>query len=146
MCVTPIAHYLLPTMSLLLQGSDDSKEFLDKIVKHSETMEKDNNKQPKLKDLPKQEETDQSNVAEAEEKSAAVGDDDTPVWTDINKSKRLPDKMMCVLLNNMAPDAIWWMENGTSFAMQKEKFQTQILDKYFRGNKFKSMVRNLHRW
>ena len=59
---------------------------------------------------------------------------------------RLPDKIMTILLNEEAPDAIWWLKKGTAFAMQKEKFQEQILDKHFRGNKFKSLVRNLHRW
>jgi HSF-type DNA-binding len=59
---------------------------------------------------------------------------------------RLPDKMMAILVSGEAPDAIWWLQNGTAFAMQKEKFQEQILDKHFRGNKFKSLVRNLHRW
>lgn len=59
---------------------------------------------------------------------------------------RLPDKIMAILLSEEAPDAIWWLQKGTAFAMQKEKFQTEILDKHFRGNKFKSLVRNLHRW
>jgi len=59
---------------------------------------------------------------------------------------RLPDKIMAILLQEEAPDAIWWLQKGTAFAMQKELFQEQILDKHFRGNKFKSLVRNLHRW
>lgn len=59
---------------------------------------------------------------------------------------RLPDKLMDILMNEEAPEAIWWLQNGTAFAMQNEKFQEQILDKHFRGNKFKSLVRNLHRW
>ena len=59
---------------------------------------------------------------------------------------RLPDKMMAILVREEAADAIWWLQKGTAFAMQKEKFQEKILDKHFRGNKFKSLVRNLHRW
>lgn len=59
---------------------------------------------------------------------------------------RLPDKIMGILLNEEAPEAIWWIHNGTAFVMQQEKFQAQILDTHFRGNKFKSLVRNLHRW
>jgi HSF-type DNA-binding len=59
---------------------------------------------------------------------------------------RLPDKIMAILVSEEAPDVIWWLQKGTSFAIQKEKFQEQILDKHFRGNKFKSLVRNLHRW
>ena len=59
---------------------------------------------------------------------------------------RLPDKIMEILMKEEAPEAIWWLHDGTAFAMQKEKFQAQILDTHFRGNKFKSVVRNLHRW
>jgi hypothetical protein len=59
---------------------------------------------------------------------------------------RLPEKIMAILVSEETPDAIWWLQKGTAFAMQKEKFQEQILDKHFRGNKFKSLVRNLHRW
>lgn len=62
------------------------------------------------------------------------------------RSTRLPDKMMGILLSNEAPDAIWWLQKGKTFAMQKDKFEEVILSKYFRGNKFKSLVRNLHRW
>ena len=64
----------------------------------------------------------------------------------VSAATRLPDKIMAILLSEEAPDAIWWLQKGTAFAMQKEKFQTQILDIHFRGNKFKSLVRNLHRW
>ena len=66
--------------------------------------------------------------------------------TSVANASRLPDKMMAILLTEEAPDAIWWLQKGSAFAMQKEKFQEKILDKHFRGNKFKSLVRNLHRW
>ena len=59
---------------------------------------------------------------------------------------RLPDKIMEILLKEDAPEAIWWLDGGKAFAIQKEKFQKQVLDTSFRGNKFKSLVRNLHRW
>lgn len=62
-------------------------------------------------------------------------------------SPRLPDKIMGILLTDEeAQGAIWWLPNGDSFIIHKEKFEKEILLKYFRGNKFKSMVRNLHRW
>lgn len=61
-------------------------------------------------------------------------------------STRLPDKLMHILLTKEAPDAIWWLPRGDAFIIQKEKFQDAILLKYFRGNKFKSLVRNMHRW
>ncbi|CAB9523842.1 HSF-type DNA-binding [Seminavis robusta] len=61
-------------------------------------------------------------------------------------SSRLPDKLMKILLTNEAPDAIWWLPRGDTFIIQKDKFQGAILLKYFRGNKFKSLVRNMHRW
>jgi len=61
-------------------------------------------------------------------------------------SSRLPDKVMGILLTHEAEDAIHWLPNGESFVMEETKFQRDILLKYFRGNKFKSMIRNLHRW
>ena len=64
----------------------------------------------------------------------------------LEKSTRLPDKLMKILLTKEAPDAIWWLPKGDTFIIQKEKFQEAILLKYFRGNKFKSLVRNMHRW
>lgn len=64
----------------------------------------------------------------------------------LESSTRLPDKIMRILLSKEAPEAIWWLPKGDSFAIQMEKFQEEILMKYFRGNKFKSLVRNMHRW
>lgn len=63
-------------------------------------------------------------------------------------STKLPEKIMGILLadEEEAHDAIWWQPQGDSFIIHKEKFEKEILLKYFRGNKFKSMVRNLHRW
>jgi HSF-type DNA-binding len=61
-------------------------------------------------------------------------------------STRLPDKLMHILLTKEAPCAIWWLPRGDTFVIQKDKFQDAILLKYFRGNKFKSLVRNMHRW
>lgn len=80
-------------------------------------------------------------------------DNDTPPAEDAGTlgkqllaSSRLPDKIMGILLADEAEHAIWWLPNGESFAIEKDAFQEEILLKYFRGNKFKSMVRNLHRW
>merc|ERR1712224_549880 len=54
---------------------------------------------------------------------------------------------MKILLTKEAPDAIWWLPKGDTFAIQKDKFDGEkIVMKYFRGNKFKSLVRNMHRW
>ena len=63
-------------------------------------------------------------------------------------SPKLPEKIMGILLagNEEAQGAIWWHPDGESFIIHKEKFEEEILLKYFRGNKFKSMVRNFHRW
>lgn len=71
---------------------------------------------------------------------------DSDLMGKLESSSRLPDKMMRILLSNEAPEAIWWLPKGESFAIQKDKFEGDILLKYFRGNKFKSLVRNLHRW
>ena len=69
-----------------------------------------------------------------------------PPLSDYEKCSIFPQKLMQLLKNEEAPDAIWWLQKGTAFAMQKEKFQSMILDKHFRGNKFTSIIRKLNRW
>ena len=80
------------------------------------------------------------------DKGAAQTEQNFQLMTRLASSTRLPDKMMRILLSNEAPSAIWWLPKGESFAILKDKFEGEILLKYFRGNKFKSLVRNLHRW
>jgi len=71
----------------------------------------------------------------------------TDLASTLLSSTRLPDKIMGILLKNESPEAMWWLPGGTSFGVQKERFEGDpFLMNLFRGNKFKSLMRNLHRW
>jgi len=59
---------------------------------------------------------------------------------------RLPDKLMEYLNKEVAPDALYWMPGGESFALDTEKVQEQILDRYFNGTKLTSFLRSISRW
>jgi hypothetical protein len=59
---------------------------------------------------------------------------------------RFPDKMRWLLDQNVSPEAYWWLPEGDAIAINKQVFSDQLLIKYFRGNKFPSITRNLNRW
>jgi len=90
-----------------------------------------------------------------EEKTAAaavVEEDNEPKvsnLSDYEKCSIFPQKLMQLLKNDEAPDAIWWLDDGASFAIEPEKFTT-IMNKVSRTSKKKvkldSILRNLYRW
>jgi HSF-type DNA-binding len=59
---------------------------------------------------------------------------------------RLPDKLMDHLDNRGLDDVIWWLPDGSSFAMDSKTAQEQFLDVHFRGTKLASFIRSLNRW
>jgi len=69
--------------------------------------------------------------------------------TDYEKCSIFPQKLMQLLKNEEAPDAIWWLEDGESFAIEQEQF-TKVMNKVSRTSKKKvkldSILRNLYRW
>ena len=58
---------------------------------------------------------------------------------------RLPDKLM-EYLNKEASEALYWMPEGESFALNTETAQEQFLDKFFSGTKLSSFLRSISRW
>lgn len=66
-----------------------------------------------------------------------------PYELDLN---RFPDKMMWLLDNKTAPEALWWLPEGDALAIDKPKFMEELLEQQFRGNKFSSITRKLNRW
>jgi len=57
------------------------------------------------------------------------------------------EKVMHILENGIAPQAIWWVDNGKSIALHPEKSKSSgMLAKYFQGNRFATFVRTLTRW
>ncbi|CAB9527699.1 HSF-type DNA-binding [Seminavis robusta] len=69
--------------------------------------------------------------------------------SDYEKCSIFPQKLMQLLKNDEAPDAIWWLEDGESFAIEQEQF-TKVMNKVSRTSKKKvkldSILRNLYRW
>lgn len=59
---------------------------------------------------------------------------------------RLPEKLMEYLNAEVAPEALWWLPNEESFALDSKRVQKEVLDVYFRGTKLPSFIRSLNRW
>ena len=54
---------------------------------------------------------------------------------------------MHVLENDLAPRAIWWVDNGNGIALHPEEMNASgLLDKFFSRNRFATFVRTLTRW
>jgi HSF-type DNA-binding len=64
----------------------------------------------------------------------------------IDSAPTFPEKLMRLLQHECDPDAIFWLPEGDSFGINKPLFEEKVLNKYFRGNKFTSITRNLNRW
>ena len=69
--------------------------------------------------------------------------------SEYEKCSIFPQKLHALLKNNEAPDAIWWLEDGESFAIEPEQF-TKVMNKVSRTGKkqvkLDSILRNLYRW
>lgn len=62
------------------------------------------------------------------------------------KRSTFPERLLELLTNGIAKDAMWWLPNGDSFAIQPKKFSDTILNKYFQGTKLESFTRKMNRW
>ena len=52
---------------------------------------------------------------------------------------------MDLLQRKVAPDAIWFLQEGEAIGINQDIVE-KVLNVYFRGMKFNSLVRNLNRW
>lgn len=59
---------------------------------------------------------------------------------------KFPQRLMEVLLNGTAKESIWWISDGTAFAIDRKKFSSDIITKEFYGIKYDSFLRTLRRW
>ena len=53
-------------------------------------------------------------------------------------------RLMKLLNDEEAADALWWLPDGKSFAIDPKTAPSKILDVHFRSTKFTSFVRRLH--
>jgi hypothetical protein len=91
--------------------------------------------------------------AEAKDKNVVLDEDDDASKDDSEqkegmpmKRSTFPERLMELLINGIAKDAMWWLPNGDSFAIQPKKFSDTILNKYFQGTKLESFTRKMNRW
>jgi len=57
------------------------------------------------------------------------------------------ERVMHVLENEIAPTAIWWLEDGENIALHPDEMKrSRILETHFPGNRFSNFVRSLTRW
>jgi hypothetical protein len=50
------------------------------------------------------------------------------------------------LNNEVAPEALYWLPGGKTFAMDMDKVEEQLLNKFFGKTKIQSFLRSLSRW
>lgn len=75
-------------------------------------------------------------------------------WTELGESEQLPTlkgesfpkKLRRILDFEEARNAIWWLDDATSFAIDEVLFTHNILTQHYGGIKFDSFKRNLYRW
>ena len=86
------------------------------------------------------------NTAPSEEAKFSKEEDIVKMRKIIDAASTFPEKLMKLLQHECEPEAIFWLPEGDSFGINKPLFEDRVLNKYFRGNKFTSITRNLNRW
>jgi hypothetical protein len=61
-------------------------------------------------------------------------------------SVEFPVQLMDLLQRDVAPDALRFLPEGEAIAFNMDIFSEKVLDMFFRGMKWTSVVRNLNRW
>jgi hypothetical protein len=83
--------------------------------------------------------TERENSTKVE--SEHLGDDDE------DNARIFPQRLMEILSDPSNSDAIAWLPHGKAFIIvNREKFATKVLPKYFRKTKYTSFTRKLNRW
>jgi HSF-type DNA-binding len=67
-----------------------------------------------------------------------------PMSAKDSQAHRLSTKLMSLLDDDSAPKALWWLDDQV-FAVDPKFFQTQVLDPHFRGTKYASFLRTMHK-
>jgi len=95
------------------------------------------------KDKPTTEEGDEPSEekkeGEDDPRKRAVDDIERAIFT-------FPERLMELLDQEVAKDAMWWLEDGDGFCVIPKVFADKVLNKYFQGTKFESFTRKLNRW
>jgi len=79
---------------------------------------------------------------EAVSAKAEVEEDDRP-----DERLTFPERLMYFLQNDVESNALWWQQDGLSFAFEPKLFTAKVLHKLFPTKiKFESFIRKLNRW
>ena len=57
------------------------------------------------------------------------------------------ERLLHVLDNEIAQDALWWLGDGEAIAIHPEHLQASaVFERHFQGNRYTSFIRNLNGW
>jgi HSF-type DNA-binding len=63
------------------------------------------------------------------------------------KPKNFADRLMRVLLNDVAPDTLWWVGDGTAVAFHPKNLKKgTLLGTHFKTKDYNAFIRNCNRW
>jgi hypothetical protein len=62
----------------------------------------------------------------------------------MSQAYKFSSELMRLLNKEQAPEALWWLDNQ-AFAVNPKHFQEQVLDPHFRGTKYASFLRTMHK-
>lgn len=54
---------------------------------------------------------------------------------DAQERESFPEQLMKLLDDEQAPAALWWMPDGTSFAIKTDRVGPEVLDRFFQSTK-----------
>jgi len=57
---------------------------------------------------------------------------------------KLASTLMKLLDDESVPESLWWLDDE-HFAVDPKHFQAQVLDPHFRGTKYASFLRTMHK-
>lgn len=55
---------------------------------------------------------------------------------DAKQRETFTEQLMKILDEEQAPSAMWWMQDGKSFAIKLDKVGEDVLDRFFQGSKY----------
>ena len=64
----------------------------------------------------------------------------------LREAKKFPMRLMKIINDTKYHDSIWWICDGSRFAISKMKFSTHVMPQEFDGTKIDSFFRILRRW
>ena len=80
-----------------------------------------------------------------DEEDAGTDADPVTAAASVIASHSFPQRLMEMLDQKVAPDTVWWAEEGKAFAIDLDKFD-HVLHHHFQATKYASFTRKLNKW